>query len=75
MIYFFRRGDAALAVESRLNPEGPGYELVITEDSGTHTERFDDLPALLSREHQLLHAWRAQGWRELGPPGRSGTKG
>ena len=64
MIYFFRRGQSRLAAETRLNPLGPGYELVVTTDGVAHVEPFDDLPALLSREHELLQAWRATGWRE-----------
>ena len=64
MIYFFRRGQSRLAAETRLNPLGPGYELVITTDGVAHIESFDDLPALLSREHELLQAWRATGWQD-----------
>jgi hypothetical protein len=68
MIYFFRRADAQLSSETRLNPEGPGYQLVITENGQTRIESFDELPKLLGREHELLQAWRAQGWRDVGPP-------
>jgi hypothetical protein len=64
MIYFFRRGQSQLASETRLNPLGPGYELVVTADGVTHVEPFEDLPGLLSREHELVRAWRALGWRE-----------
>ena len=64
MIYFFRRGQNRLAAETRLNPLGPGYELVITTDDVARIEPFDDLASLLSREHELLQAWRATGWRE-----------
>ena len=64
MIYFFRKGQSRLAAETRLNPLGPGYELVITTDEVARIEAFDNLPALLSREHELLQAWRATGWRE-----------
>jgi hypothetical protein len=68
MLYFFRRGPVALSCETRLNPEGPGFQLVITEDAVARIEMFSDLPALLSREHELLQAWRAQGWRDVGAP-------
>jgi hypothetical protein len=64
MIYFFRRGQSRLAAETRLNPLGPGYELVITTDDVARIESFENLPALLSREHELLQAWRATGWHE-----------
>ncbi|HEV8235844.1 MAG TPA: hypothetical protein VGP84_14640 [Gemmatimonadaceae bacterium] len=32
---------------------------------------FVELPKLLAREHELLQAWRAQGWRDVGPPKRT----
>ena len=71
MLYFFRRGADALACETRLNPEGHGFQIVITENAGTRVENFDALPRLLAREHELLLAWRAQGWRDLGQPTRT----
>jgi hypothetical protein len=64
VIYFFRKGDKHLACETRLNPAGPGYELVVTTDGLTQVEPFQELAALLAREHELLQAWRAIGWRE-----------
>ncbi|MGH9410360.1 MAG: hypothetical protein ACRD1V_13005 [Vicinamibacterales bacterium] len=70
MIYFFRRGPSALSCETRLNPDGADYEMVITEDDHVRTERFETVAAMLSREHELLAAWRAVGWREVGPSGR-----
>lgn len=71
MVYFFRRGDAKLTSETRLNPDGPGYQLVIDENGTTHIESFDTLPQLLAREHELLLEWRAQGWRDIGQPTRT----
>jgi hypothetical protein len=68
MIYFLRRGAGRLAAETRLNPLGPGYELVVTMDGVARVESFDDLAGLLSREHELLQAWRATGWRETETP-------
>jgi hypothetical protein len=68
VLYFFRRGDAALTCETRLNPEGPGYQLVITESAHERIENFAELRKLLAREHELLLAWRAQGWRDAGQP-------
>lgn len=70
MVHFFRRGDQKLSAETRLNPNGPGYELVISEDAVEHIESFETLPQLLAREHELLLAWRAQGWRDMGQPAR-----
>jgi hypothetical protein len=71
VVFFFRRGDARLSSETRLNPDGPGFQLVITEDASTRIEAFDSLPKLLAREHELLLAWRAQGWRDVGRPART----
>jgi hypothetical protein len=71
VLYFFRRGDAALTCETRLHPHGPGYQLVITESAHERIENFAELPKLLAREHELLTAWRAQGWSETGQPTRT----
>jgi hypothetical protein len=38
--------------ETRLNADGPAYELALTENG------------MLAREHQRLGAWRALGWRD-----------
>jgi hypothetical protein len=70
VLYFLRRGNAAITCETRLNPNGPGFELVVSEDEEAHTEQFADLRSLLAREHELLQAWRALGWRDVGPPPR-----
>jgi hypothetical protein len=64
VIYFFRKGDRRLTCETRLNPLGAGYELVVIDDGVTRVESYVELSALLSREHELLQAWRAMGWRE-----------
>jgi hypothetical protein len=48
--------------ETRLTDDGNGYELVIVQEGRQHSERFDELVTLLSREHELVSAWRAQGW-------------
>jgi hypothetical protein len=71
MVHFFRRDSVTLVCETRLNPQGPGFQLMITENGDTRIESFDALPTLLSREHELLQAWRAQGWRDVGRPGKT----
>jgi hypothetical protein len=44
------------------------YELVITQPDGTkRVERYTERAAMLRRQHELLTAWKAQGWRELEP--------
>jgi hypothetical protein len=75
VLYFFRRGAESLACETRLNPNGPGFQLVVTENHRERVEEFAELSRLLAREHELLQAWRALGWRDVGraastPPDR-----
>jgi len=63
MLWFYARGAERRSCETRLALAGDGYELVVREGGECWTERFRDLHRLLSREHELLAAWRAQGWR------------
>ena len=44
VIYFFRRGPQARSCETRLNPDGPGYQLVVTASDTMVTETFATLP-------------------------------
>ena len=71
MVYFLKRGDRSLICETRLAETGPGYELVITKDGSSHIEPYADLAVLLAREHELIQAWRAQGWSEVKEPARA----
>ncbi len=42
------------------------YELVISQPGGgERVERYTERAAVLRREHELLCAWKAQGWHEL----------
>jgi hypothetical protein len=68
VVFFFCRAGESLSCETRLHPDGPGFQLVVTENDRTHVEEFQAIAALLAREHQLLHAWRAQGWHDVGSP-------
>jgi hypothetical protein len=45
--------------------DGPGYELIVVDGTRRRTERFGSVAALLSREHELLSAWRALGWQDV----------
>ena len=65
VVWFYSRGPAKRSIETRLALEGDGYELVI-DDGLKRVESFPDLPTLLTREHELRDAWKAQGWREVG---------
>ena len=64
MVWFYVRGPERRSCETRLAAEGGGYELIVTDGAAVHVEKFLELPKLLAREHELLAAWRAQGWRE-----------
>ena len=64
MVWVCALGNQRRSCETRLALDGVGYELVITEETGIRTEQFSDISRLLSREHELFAAWRAQGWRE-----------
>ena len=42
------------------------YELIVTAADGkSRLERYTERAALLRRQHELLAAWKAQGWQEL----------
>lgn len=64
MVWVCALGSQRRSCETRLALDGVGYELVIIEETGMRIEQFSDIPKLLSREHELFAAWRAQGWRE-----------
>lgn len=66
MLYVFTRGEQRKICETRLCGDSDGFELVVVEDGVEHVDRFPTIDRLLSREHELLQAWRAQGWSE--PP-------
>jgi len=62
MVWFYTLGVERRSCETRLSEDGEGYELVIREAGQARVEQFADLRKLMAREHQLLPAWRAQGW-------------
>ena len=62
MLYVFTRGQQRKTCETRLSGDGDAFELVVVEDGIEHVDRLPTLDRLLSREHELLQAWRAQGW-------------
>src|SRR5689334_7736099 len=64
MLYVFVRGAQRKTCETRLSADGAGYELVIAEDGVERIDRYATMDRLLAREHELLQAWRAQGWAE-----------
>ena len=69
MIYFFRRERETRSCETRLELDGHGYELVVTDGPATRVERFEDVDTLVAREYELRQAWSAHGWRALDDDG------
>jgi hypothetical protein len=51
-----------------VHEESLWYELIITDPNRvSRVERYTEHAALLRRQHELLTAWKAQGWREVQP--------
>jgi len=71
MIYFYRRAGDTRICEARLEPDGPGFELIVIDGQTARIERFDDVGALANREHELRHAWLLNGWRTIEPADES----
>jgi hypothetical protein len=65
LIYFFRRAGDTRTCETRREPDGHGYELLVTEGRRSYVERFQDSQALASRQCELRYAWLAHGWRDV----------
>lgn len=66
MTWMFAKGGQRMACESR--EAMLWYELVITSPDGVaRVERYTERAQLLRRQHELLCAWKAQGWQELEP--------
>jgi hypothetical protein len=66
MVYFFRRGAERMTCETRPSTAGDGYEIEILCAGASRVEHFSTIQQVLSREHQLVAAWRALGWIESG---------
>jgi hypothetical protein len=61
-----RKGSERMVCESR--EAMLWYELVVTLTDGmARVERYTERAAMLRRQHELLCAWKAQGWLELEP--------
>ena len=67
MVYFYRRATDTRSCETRLEADGPGYELVVTDGADARTEHFDDVGALVAREYELRQVWQMHGWRTIDP--------
>jgi hypothetical protein len=66
MTSIFTKGKQRITCESR--EAMLWYELIITEANGVQrVERYTERAGMLRRQHELLCAWKAQGWKELDP--------
>jgi hypothetical protein len=64
MTWLCAKGSQRMSFESR--EAMLWYELVVTTADGmTRVERYTERAGMLRRQHELLCAWKAQGWREL----------
>jgi hypothetical protein len=64
MIWNFAKGRQRMSCESR--EAMLWYELVVTGADGVaRIERYTERAQLLRRQHELLCAWKAQGWEEV----------
>ncbi len=67
MIWFFERNRAHLRYEIRRQPDGPDFELVITQPDGAQqVERYATATDLALRSGVLCESLYEQGWRPLG---------
>ena len=65
MIYFYQRAGDRRTCETRLEPHGPRFELIVVDGRNSRVEHFDDATALASRQYELRRSWMLNGWRTL----------
>jgi len=67
MLWFFEKERATLHYEIRHDPEGPGFELVVTYPDGRQRiERSGDARDLVERSGTLRSTLISEGWRSVG---------
>jgi hypothetical protein len=63
VFYFFKRGNESVQCEVRSEPDGPGYEIVITDQSGVvRIERFATSEQVHDRWMELHRRFEDEGW-------------
>ena len=67
MIYFYRRAGDMRTCETRLEADGEGYELIVSDGTESRTEHYPDARALGDRESEVRQTWFAHGWRVVDP--------
>jgi hypothetical protein len=66
MTWLFTKGGQRMSCEVR--EAMLWYELVVTSpDGAARVERYTERAGMLRRQHELLCAWKAQGWSEVAP--------
>lgn len=69
MIWYFERAGQRMRWEIRRDPEGQGYELVLTPPGGEEAvERYEDPTALIERALTFQQTLLADGWRSPATP-------
>jgi hypothetical protein len=64
MTWLFAKGRQRMSCEARETMLW--YELIVTGPDGVaRVERYTERAGMLRRQHELLCAWKAQGWSEL----------
>ena len=63
VFYFFKRGSETVQCEVRSEPDGAGYEIVITEPNGVQRiERFTTSEQVHDRWVELHKRFELEGW-------------
>ena len=63
VFYFFKRGSETVQCEVRSEPDGPGFEIVITEPNGVQRiERFATSELVHDRWVELHKRFEVEGW-------------
>jgi len=66
MTQLFAKGRQRMSCEAR--DAMLWYELIVTSSDGVpRVERYTERAGMLRRQHELLCAWKAQGWQEMEP--------
>jgi len=67
MIYFYRRAGDIRTYEIRLETDGWGYELILSDGAESRTEHYVDARELGDREIEVRQRLYAHGWRAVDP--------
>ena len=69
MVWFFKRGDQALQVQTRFDNGPREYVLeIIWPDRPSETERYSDLAAFEDRVTNIEERLKAESWSQIGSP-------